>query len=246
MSLWGSAYTSAGGELLISGGSAGPTVTNQGFAYRPWSNSWTTLPNSGATLYRSGSACGFYQIGGSTGGVVPEQSSFAERLAGYPGCAAQVPWLAEQATSFTVRPGQTVQVSVTVTAASTAVTQPGTYAAALQVGQDTPYPPTTVGVRMRVSPPPEWGQIAGTVTGRGCQGQVTPLAGASVQIDTWSGDYTLTTGLSGRYALWMDVKHNPLELIASENGWQAQTRTVRIKPLKTTTANFTLKTDASC
>jgi N-acetylneuraminic acid mutarotase len=245
--LWASGYTAANGKLLVSGGVTNGfnTVTNQGFAYDPSSNSWTALPNSNNTDYRGGSGCGFYRIGGSTGGFSPQ--NFVEQLPGFTSCGiTNVPWLSESKTHFTLHAGQSVTLSVTMNAADKSVTQPGTYSAALGLEQNTPYQVGQVGVSMLASPPATWGKITGTVTGLGCHAPATALSGATVQINTWSTSYTLKTGSGGGYALWLDVRNNPLQLIVAQDGWQPQTEKVRIGKLTTTTANFALKGDNPC
>jgi len=109
------------------------------------------------------------------------------------------------------------------------------------VSSNTPYPSTPVGVAMTVTPPASWGKIAGTVTD-GLTG--SPVPGAVVQINTLGGTgsvtYTLKTDASGHYQLWLDAKYTPLQVIASKDGYQPQTQTVKIKRGKTITANFTL------
>ncbi len=245
--LWASGYSAADGKLLVSGGVTNGfnTVTNQGYAYDPSSNSWTALPNSNNTDYRGGSGCGFYRVGGSTLGFSP--GNFVEQLPGYATCGVtNVPWLSESRTSFTLQPGHSVTVTVTMNAASKSVTQPGTYTGSLSIGQNTPYQVNQVGVTMAANPPVTWGKITGKVTGLGCHAPATALAGATVQINTWATSYTLKTGSDGSYALWLDVRNNPLKMIVALDGWQPQARTAKIKKLQTTTENFALKNDNAC
>jgi hypothetical protein len=90
---------------------------------------------------------------------------------------------------------------------------------------------------MTVTPPKTWGRIAGTVTGPDGR----PVAGATVQIDTWAASYTLKTDRNGQYALWLDVRNNPLQVIVARDGYQPQVRTVKIAKGKTTTQDFVLK-----
>jgi hypothetical protein len=127
-----------------------------------------------------------------------------------------------------------------------AITQPGTYTAQLTVGAKTPYAIPPVAVTMTVNPPGTWGKITGTLTGAGCTGSPAPLTGATVQIDSWAASYTLKTDKNGQYALWLDVRNNPLTLIAAKDGWAPQTRNVKITKLTSTTADFTLKPDHTC
>jgi hypothetical protein len=246
--LWASGSTAANGVLLLSGGVTGAsnTLTNQGYAYDPGANAWTAIANSNNTLYRGGSACGFYKIGGSTGQFNAVGKS--EVLPGLDQCGteADVTWLSESPTTFTVQPGKTVTVTVTLDASAAVVTQPGAYAAQLTFKTTTPYQLAPVDVTMNVTPPATWGKIAGTVTGVNCDGSIVPLAGATVQIDTWATHYTLKTDANGNYALWLDNRNNPLTLIVAKDGWQPQTRQIKIAAKKTTTADWKLATAQTC
>ncbi len=240
--LWASSYASVAGTLLVSGGvtAASTQVTNQGYAYDPATDSWTALPNANASLYRSGSACGFYSIGGNPGGFLVPPVATSEVLPGFADCgsaAADVSWLSESATTVTVAPGKSAAVTVTLDASVPDITQPGTYSAGLTIGTDTPYAVGTVPVSMTVNPPKTWGKIAGTVTAT----DGTPIAGATVQIDTWANSYTLKTDSGGHYALWLDVRNNPLQVIVAKDGYQPQVKTVKIAKGTTTTVNWSLK-----
>ncbi len=246
--LWAMGYSAANGRLIVSGGvtNGTSTLTNQGFAYSPDANSWTALPNSNNALYRGGSACGFYKIGGSLGQFNAVKSG--EVLPGYDQCAAtaDVPWLSEDKTEVTIQPGKSVKVNVTLDANVPSITQPGTYTAQITIAAKTPYVIPPVDVAMTVNPPGTWGKITGTLTGAGCTGAPTPLTGATVQIDSWAATYTLKTDKNGQYALWLDVRNNPLTLIAAKDGWAPQTKTVRITKLTSTTADFALRPDHTC
>ena len=246
--LWAMGYSAVNGQLIVSGGvtNGASTLTNQGFAYDPDANAWSALPNSNNTLYRGGSACGFYKIGGSTGQFNAVKNS--EELPGYDQCTgtADVPWLSETPTDVTIQPGKTAKVTVTLDANVPSITQPGTFTAQLTIGAKTPYAIPPVDVSLTVNPPNTWGKITGLVTGAGCTGSPVPLTGATVQIDSWTASYTLKTDASGRYALWLDVRNNPLTLIAAKDGWAPQTRTVRIVKQTSTTSDFALKPDHTC
>ena len=239
-------YTSANGKLLVSGGvTADATViTNQGFAYDPASNTWSSLPNASDVVYRGGSTCGFYRIGGSHGSSA---SAADEVLPGYTGCGAgdQVPWLSQSPASFTVPPGQSVTVNVTLNAGDPTVSQPGTYTARIDAANDSPYA-DALPVTMNVTPPKTWGKITGQVTGRYCDGTTTPLADATVSVSSARASYVLHTDGSGDYALWLPVADNPLSLIAALDGWQPQAQSAKIHDLQTTTSNFTLNTTDTC
>ncbi|WP_345630807.1 carboxypeptidase regulatory-like domain-containing protein [Rugosimonospora acidiphila] len=244
MDLWGSDYTAANGMLLVSGGvtNNSATVTNQGFAYDPSSDSWTALPNANNALYRGGSACGFYQIGGNPGGAFAPPLPIDSVLPGFADCggASDVPWLSESTTSVTLAPGKSAKVTVTVNAADASITQPGTYTANVAVSTDTPYSTAGVAVSMTVNPPKTWGKITGSVTSAA---DGSTLAGATVQIDSWATSYTLKTDKNGQYALWLDTRNNPLQVIVAKDGYQPQVGTVKITKGATTTASFALKKD---
>ena len=49
-----------------------------------------------------------------------------------------------------------------------------------------------------------------------------------MQINTWATNYTLKTDKNGQYALWLDVRNNPLQLIVAKDGYQPTTSTVKI------------------
>ncbi len=100
-------------------------MTNQGFAY-DHNPCVSPLPNSNNTLYRGGSACGFYKVGGSTGGLNPVKS--AEVLSGFNQCGppADVAWLSANPAAFTIAPKATVTVTVTLDASPANTSQPGT------------------------------------------------------------------------------------------------------------------------
>jgi hypothetical protein len=247
--LWAAGYSAANGQLLLSGGvtNGNSTITNQGFAYDPSSNTWTALPNSNNTAYRAGSTCGLYKIGGSNGGFIPLKS--AEMLPGYDQCSAatsDVPWLSENTTQVTIQPGDSATITATLNANVAAMTQPGTYTAQLIISARTPYTVAPIPVTFVVNPPKTWGKITGTVTGAGCTGTPGPLPGATVEIDSSTASYTLTTDKNGQYVLWLDTRNEPLTLIAAKDGWAPQTTLLKIAKLKTTTIDFTLKPKQPC
>ncbi|MET8124335.1 carboxypeptidase regulatory-like domain-containing protein [Streptomyces sp. NPDC005065] len=239
--LWGSGYTTAEGRLLVSGGVTehGAVVTNQGFGYEPASDTWTTIPNSNNAVYRAGSACGFYKIGGISrnefGDLQPQ--SGAEVLPGMADCddTKDVSWLTPNPQTLTIAPGASATVTVTADANVPSITQPGTYTAALVITPNTPYAVPNIPVSMTVNPPKTWGKITGTVTGPSA-----PMPGATVQITTSAAHYTLRTDASGRYQLWLDAG-NPLQVICANNGYQSQMTTVKIRKGATTTLNFALQ-----
>ncbi|MFI1092450.1 carboxypeptidase regulatory-like domain-containing protein [Streptomyces sp. NPDC020917] len=244
--LWGMGYSAADGTFLMSGGvtNGTSTLTNQGFGYDPGSDTWTALPNSNNTVYRGGSACGFYRIGGSSGGLAAGRS--AELLPGYEQCTA-IPWLSVDKTEVTIQPGKSVDVNASFNANVADITQPGTFTAEFTVSAQTPYgavPP--VPVALTVNPPKTWGKITGTVTGVGCTGISAPLPGAAVQITSKTASYTLRTDRNGQYVLWLDVSNNPLRVIAAKDGWASQTQSVKIKQSMANTVDFSLRPDHAC
>ena len=242
---WAMAYSGSNDKLQVAGGvtNNSATVTNQAAQYDPSSNTWTALPNANNAEYRGGSSCGLYKIGGSTGGFNPQ--TFAEVLPGFNQCGTEnIPWLSESNTSFTVQPGQSV--TVTVTMDSSTVAQPGGYTAQLQVSTNTPYQVQPVGVTMQVNPPSTWSKIAGTVTDASSG---NPIAGATVQIctmyNTQTGTcgpvtYTLKTDNSGNFQLWLNRGFNPLQLIAAKDGYQPVSKVARLIKGSTTTVTFAL------
>jgi N-acetylneuraminic acid mutarotase len=243
--LWAMGSITTADALLVSGGVTdnASTLTNQGFAYNPGNDTWIAIANSNNTVYRGASACGFYKIGGSTGGF--NATAKSEVLPGFDQCgpAADVPWLSVSPTSFTLAPKATIKLTVTLDAST--VSQPGDYAASLTFTTNTPYQVTPTPIVMTVTPPRTWGKITGTVTGASCSGAV-PLAGAVVQIDTWATHYTLLTDANGNFALWLDRRNNPLTVIVAKDGWQPQTRTIKITAGQTTTANWNLAPIRTC
>jgi N-acetylneuraminic acid mutarotase len=242
---WGAAYTAANGQLLVSGGivQGNSAVTNQGWAYDPGTADWTSLPNANDAFFRLGGACGFYRIGGNDDAGNPQAK--ASVLPGFDSCGTvDVGWLSEDPVETDVAAGQSVNVTVTMDSADLA--QPGTYKASLVFSTDSPYPVTPVQITFTVNPPKTWAKISGVVSGKACSGTVAPIPGATVQIDTRAASYTLITDSDGKYALWLDKRNNPLTLIVAKDGWQPQTRKVRVKPGSPLTANFTLLPAKPC
>ncbi len=176
-------------------------------------------------------------IGGNPGGAFVPPVATVQVLPGYnQGGTEDVSWLTEDPTGLTLAPGASETVSVTLDAGDPSITQPGTYTAAVTVTANTPYPATTIPVTMTVQPPTSWGKITGKVT----TGASVPVAGATVQIDSWATGYTLTTGIDGSYALWLDQRNNPLTLIVAKDGYRPQTATVTITAGATVVKNWVL------
>jgi N-acetylneuraminic acid mutarotase len=202
--LWGSASGAPNGMLVVSSGVTNgfSTITNQGYAYDPTTNTWASIPNAQFPVYRSGGSCGFYKIGGSSGGFSP--STNAELLSGLTQCGTvNIPWMSESPTTATLQPGQSVNVTVTLTATpADQVTQPGTYTAQIGFEQNTPYGVNPENVTMNVTPPKSWGKIAGTLYGENCSQVTAPLRGVIYVNGKKGFQFTLRTDLHGNYAFW--------------------------------------------
>ena len=242
LDLWASAAGAANGMLVVSAGVTNgfSTVTNQGVIYDPSADAWSALPNAQFPRYRSGGSCGFYKVGGSSGGFAPSPDS--ERLSEPEQCGVtDVPWLDESPTSATLQPGQSVTVTINLSATTAkGVLQPGAYTAQLGVASNTPYKVDPIGITMNVTPPKDWGKIAGTVQGTDCKGTTAPLKGVQIQATGNPFSYSTSTDTGGKYGLWGPEKSNPYTLIASKDGWVSQSKQVKLKKGNTTTVNFTL------
>jgi subtilisin family serine protease len=151
-----------------------------------------------------------------------------------------VPWLEVSPTAATLAPGESVTVTVGMDSGATDENQPGTYRAGVAIGHDTPYDVPTVGVTMSVTPPNNWGKVAGTVTGIECDGTVGPLEGATVQLDGRRESIALSTDADGGYARWMPTNNNPVRIIVAHAGYHPQTRQVQLVPRQTVVADFAL------
>jgi hypothetical protein len=236
---WASSAAVANGTLVVNGGVQGAVVTNRTFGYDPAAGTWGDLPNSNTARYRGGAACGLYKIGGSSGGFTATVDS--ETLPGMENCgagAADVEWMSLDKTAATLAPGKSVKVTVTT---NPDVAQPGTYTAGVGIKENTPGSVDPVDVTMTVNPPKAWGKLAGTVSGRACNGAVTPLSKATLQVDSWAGSWTFATEPDGSYAYWFNAGANPLSLIAAKDGYAPQARTVKLRKGATVRADFTLR-----
>jgi len=148
--LWASGYSGTSQGLLISGGISNGSITNIGFIYNPGSNSWATLPNSINSLYRGGSACGFYKVGGSLGGFIGEPGS--ELLAGYSPCGSSpIPWLGINPATGTIAAGDSAQIRFRFKGAGqTEYTKSHAYV----LLQGTPYAPQLIDLKVHWDPQP--------------------------------------------------------------------------------------------
>jgi N-acetylneuraminic acid mutarotase len=242
---WAMVSSGSGNMLQIAAGVTdnSETVTNQAAEYDPSSNSWSTLPNANNAEYRGGGSCGIYQIGGSSGGFSPTPN--ADVLPGYNQCGSEnIPWLSTSTSKFTLNPGQSETVGVTMD--SSAVSQPGAYTAQLGLETTAPYQFQPISISMQVNPPSTWSKVEGTITDASSG---DPLAGATVQICTQyststgtcgSVAYTLTTDGNGDYQLWLNRGYNPLQIIAALAGYAPASKVVKLISGLTTMANFAL------
>lgn len=251
---WAMGFVASEEKLYISGGVTNnfSTVTNEGFAYDTNANSWTPIENSNNTVYRGGSACGFYKIGGSSGGFNPDNS--AEVYPGLTNCGAalDVLWLSENPTTGSLpadsTPGNEQTIAVTFDA--TQVNQPGDYLAHVKI--KTSYGVPNVNAHMHVPLPPGWGYLEGTVNGDlRCDLPGNPLKNATVFVDTATGtDWTLKTDANGHYHVAYDVSTGPATITVTKTGYIQQVRSgIDIDPgeLGTNPAeDFALRLDAPC
>jgi hypothetical protein len=84
------------------------------------------------------------------------------------------------------------------------------------------------------------------VTGVACGGSSTPLAGATVQIDTWAQHFSLRTDVDGRYSLWLDARNSPLDVIVAKDGWKPRYKQYKVTAGRTVTADWPLPTMTPC
>jgi subtilisin family serine protease len=152
--------------------------------------------------------------------------------------AVDAPWLGIRPPTLTLEPGQSAKVHVGMD--SSRVDQPGTYTARVVASGSTPYDDPRVQVSLKVTPPPSWGRIAGTVTGATCDDETVPLEGAFVVIDGSKYDTTLVTGPEGGYARWMGVSNNRLTVLASANGYPSKWKNANIVRGQTVLRDFEL------
>jgi hypothetical protein len=152
--------------------------------------------------------------------------------------AVDAPWLDLRPPTFTLEPGQSAKVQVGLD--SGRVDQPGTYTARVIAYSSTPYDEPRARVSLKVTPPPSWGRITGTVTGVTCDNETVPLEGAFVVIDGSEYDVTLVTGPKGGYARWMAASNNRLTMLSSAKGYPSESKNARIVEGQTVVRNFEL------
>ena len=79
----------------------------------------------------------------------------------------------------------------------------------------------------------------GTVTAVDCNGNDVALRSAVMQIDGRNIEVRLRTGRDGKYAYWLPSNRHPT-VLASANGYYAQTRDVKLRPQQEVIEDFTL------
>ncbi|WUH89715.1 carboxypeptidase regulatory-like domain-containing protein [Streptomyces sp. NBC_00433] len=234
--VWRSAYTSADGLLLISGGQSKDAVLDSALAFDPRTSTWSSLPRMSQARTGAAGAPGFYTVGGIAEGASVQT---VELLSGYnQQDGADITWMSASTPSLALQPGETAQVTVTLDASVAEIGQPGAYAARLQLNSDTPYPLADIPVSLTVSPPSSWGKITGKVTAASTG---LPLAGATVEVDSWVADTTLTTAADGSYELWLDKRNNPLTVIVAKEGYKPVVATVKVVKGSVVVTDFALK-----
>jgi len=247
--LWGSADAAASGLLVLAGGitSDSSEITNQTVAYDPATNTWQNLPAATYPRARGAGACGVYKIGGWSGAFTPAPES--EKLDGLNLCekVADAPWLTESPSAFTLNPGQSRSVTVTLTATPAAgVDQPGDYKAEIAIRSNTPYTVSAIKVTLHVLPPASWGKFQGTVTGTSCAG-VTAGIPAYLQISSIANpdlSWSIRANGDGTYAIWLPK--GSYELIAAKDGWAPQSKRTRLAAGFVVTVDFGLKPFKPC
>jgi len=241
LDVWGASYSAADGLLIVAGGASdnGNWIDEESYAYEAATDTWSALPSWNVQpTYRGGGACGFFSVGGGDEGP----GRLTRVLAGLDSCEDNdLSWLSLSSRSVTLQPGASATVTATFDAAAASVVQPGDFTGEVDLASDTPYVLAPLPATLHVTPPATWGKVTGTVTARDCDGNLTPLAGASVQITTWAAGYDLVTGPDGTFSLWLDKRNNPLDITAYATGFQAVSRSVKVAGGGTTTSDFTLK-----
>jgi len=237
-------------------------VLNHAGYYDPDTDTWTDSPTiptlAQGRVYMEGDVASdgyFYVIGGrdSAGDVVYATNERLEvGYAGGGGGGGAIPWLAEDPDVGTVAADSTFPVDITfdASAAVTEVTQPGEYFGTLYVMSNDPYAASiVVPVTMTVTAPATWGKLMGTVTGLGyCDADPALVEGADVLIEASDGTtWTLTTDISGTYAVWMDQSHSPMTVtVSAPEHEKGEAYGVIVTAGLTTTEDFDLRWLVPC
>ena len=214
---WGSSYAVANGMLVVSGGVVMGDLSNETWGYDPAQDTWVDLPNPNTANYRGAASCGLVRVGGAVGF---EATDVVEYLPGFDDCGdvTDVPWLSLSQYEATLAPGESVTVEVTTDGT---VAQPGDYTAGIRAVGGVPGSDPVADVTMTVTPPATWGKLAGTVEGESCEGDLTPLGGATVDATPTRMEqprWRLVTDAEGEYAQWIDTRVGELEMIAAASG----------------------------
>ncbi|GLY98426.1 hypothetical protein Acsp02_56800 [Actinoplanes sp. NBRC 103695] len=242
---FGAAATAAGGVLVYAGGAVdnGASLTNQTLAYDPAAGEWANLPAMAAPKYRAAAACGAYRLGGSSGGFTgTPDAGFLDGLGDCEG-GGDITWLTTDADEgFTLAPGATRKIKVTLTATPEAgVLQPGTFTGQLGLTTDSPYAVPAIDVEMNVSPPASWGKVVGTVTGAACSGTV-PLK-ATIRLNG-AASSTLVADGQGKYGWWL--QRGTYQVIVAKDGYIPEVFTVKVNAGFVETADFELAPVVAC
>jgi uncharacterized membrane protein len=162
------------------------------------------------------------------------------------GSTPDIVWLTEDPTSGTLAPeGMTGDSEVILLDFDAAqVDQPGKYTGFLSFAEDTPYNVPNAEVIMNVTPPANWGKVAGTVAGLGyCDATPgTALEDANVEIVGVISD--LKTDAAGSYARWMPA--GMYDVTVTADGHISQTVSITIVAGNTLTQDFDLRPDLPC
>ena len=181
---WGMAYGGADGKLQVAGGvtansSGSPTRRQQ---YDPATNTWTALPNANNAEYRGGGGCGLTRSAAAVIGGIPARRPPRRCPATASAERGAVPWLSENTTGFTLAPGQSVTVAVTLDSVQGG---PARHLhRRLSVARTRPTRSQPVGITLHGEPAQTWGEMTGTVTDAKTG---KPIAGATVQVGTAGG-----------------------------------------------------------
>lgn len=149
MELVNSAYSTANGQLIVSGGYTdnNTNMVNTAYAYDPAKNWWAALPNSDTANAGTAGALGFYSIGGVQG-----IGTDALELPGYDQLnKVDLPWLTTSRHSLTIQPGEQATITVQLKPTLAMAAHPGTVTAALGIETDSVHGGSTVPVTLTVN-----------------------------------------------------------------------------------------------
>jgi N-acetylneuraminic acid mutarotase len=156
ISLAAAAYSTANGQLLVSGGFSGAdaSLTTRGFAYDPAMNWWTPLPDAPTDHFWATGVLGYYTIGGTKDVFSGRDLTTVSHLTGYDQAGAvRLPWVSADRSQVTIQPGQHVTLRIRLDARASGLTQPGTDTGFIGFETDSAYTVGAVPVSMTVSAP---------------------------------------------------------------------------------------------